>query len=157
MECVASNNEVREKISRTVATVNDLSYQERKDGLTQAEIDHFLDKILEIKESIVSKTESLNKLNDILDKLCQVNGMDEECLKLLNLLIGIGKQYYFTLHTYEDKLSVFSSTNTFIQEINDFKDSIDIFKENLDDLESIFFTLPSMPDFVEVTQKLSSL
>ena len=39
--------------------------------------------------------------------------------------------------------------------IKDFKNSIDELKEAYEDLESVFFFLPEMPDFKETTSKLS--
>ncbi|MCA1751477.1 MAG: hypothetical protein LC670_06730, partial [Flavobacteriales bacterium] len=41
------------------------------------------------------------------------------------------------------------------EEIKGFKNSIDELKESFEDLESVFFFLPEMPEFVETTKRLS--
>ena len=40
-------------------------------------------------------------------------------------------------------------------EIKDYKSSIEEFKESYSALESVFFFLPKMPEFVETTKQLS--
>jgi len=156
MECVASNNEAKENISHTVNTVSELSYSEKRDRLTkEAEIDRFLDHILDLKESIHKKTEGINNLNDLLYNIATFTGLDEDCLKLLNMLIAIGRDYHSTLDQQYSKLKELEEIAS--TEINDFGLSIDNLKENIDDLESIFFTLPKSPGFDDVTKELSLL
>jgi hypothetical protein len=158
MEFVASNNEAKQKISNTVNEVNELSYSEKRDSLTkQAEIDRFLDHILDLKESLRKKNQGINNLNDLLYKIASFTGLDEDCLKLLNMLVGIGRDYYSTLERQYLKLAELEEQNIAIEEINEFGLSIDNLKENIDDLESIFFTLPKLPGFTDVTDELSSL
>jgi hypothetical protein len=41
------------------------------------------------------------------------------------------------------------------QEIKDFKYAIDDLRESIEDLESVFFFLPEMPEFKETTKKLT--
>lgn len=41
------------------------------------------------------------------------------------------------------------------EEIKAFKNAIDELKESYEDLESVFFFLPKMPDFTDTTKKLS--
>jgi hypothetical protein len=148
----------KETISSTVETVSDVSYAEKKDGFnSDAEINKFLDHILELRTIIDKKTAVVNNINDLLDKIFSLNDLNEECLKLLNVLIGVGRDFYFTLEKQYQNIKGLAEQNIAFDEINTFKETIDYLIEMIDDIECVFLILPKDEAFLDVTKKLSML
>jgi hypothetical protein len=148
----------KETINSTVETVSDVSYAEKRDRFTSdAEINKFLDHVLELRTIIDKKTAVVNNINDLLDNLFSLHNLNEECLKLLNVLIGIGRDFHFTLEKQYRNIKVLAEQNIAVNEISGFKETIDYLKEMIDDLESVFLILPEDKAFLEVTKQLSML
>ncbi|WMN11379.1 hypothetical protein QYS49_38175 [Marivirga salinae] len=74
---------------------------------------------------------------------------------LLNDIISSAKDLRTSLIRQYISLNFLISNGIAKDEIKEFKNSIDELKESYEDLESVFFFLPEMPDFVETTKKLS--
>jgi len=154
MECLTS----KETINNTVETVSSVSYSEKKEALlTEAEINNFLDDYLELCHLLTKKTESVNNVNEILERLFNLNELNDDCLRLLNILVSVGRDFYYTLNKQYQNLIHLIDHKIAVAEINEFKEAIDYLQETIDDLESVFLILPKNTDFVEVTKKLSSL
>jgi hypothetical protein len=114
-----------------------------------------LDAILDFKNSLKEKTDKIYNVNERIKKITWFNDLDEESLMLLNDLISSAKDLRTSLIRQYISMNFFRKKGIAKEEIKDFKNSIDELKESYEDLESVFFFLPEMPDFVETTSKLS--
>jgi hypothetical protein len=74
---------------------------------------------------------------------------------LLNDLISSAKDLRTTFIRQYVLLTTFRKKGIAKEEIKNFKSAVDDLKEICDDLESVFFFLPKMPDFNETTKQLS--
>jgi archaellum component FlaC len=115
----------------------------------------FLDAILDMKKSIKDKTQRIYEVNENVEKLTWFNDLDEECLMLINDLISAAKDLRSSLIRQYISLDFLRKKGIAKEELKDFKNSIDELKETYQDLESVFFYLPEIPEFVETTKKLS--
>ena len=146
----------KEEISGTYESVREYSYQEKKSPLLkEGIINSFLDAILDFKSDLKKKTEIINEFNQHFEKVTWINAIDEECLRLLNDLISITKDLYSTLIRQYVMMDPLRQRGIAKNEIKDFKLAVDELRESFTDLESVFFFLPEMPDFVETTNELS--
>lgn len=75
------------------------------------------------------------------------NDISNETLLLLNDLISSIKDVHSTLIKQYVALNNIRSRGIAKEEISKFKNALDDLKESYQDLESIFFFLPEMPDF----------
>ena len=73
----------------------------------------------------------------------------------LNDLIASIKDAHSILIKQYVSLNYIRSKGIAKEEISKFKSSIDDLKESYQDLESVFFFLPEIPDFKETTKQLS--
>lgn len=152
MECSSHKT----KIQNTFSSVRDFSYAEKRNPLSEDEISNqFLDAVLDLKNSIKEKTKKIYELNENVEKLTWCNDLDEECLMLTNDLISAAKDLRTSLIRQYISLDYLRKKGIGKEEIKDFKNSIDELKETYEDLESVFFYLPELPDFVETTKQLS--
>jgi len=117
-------------------------------------VDTFLDTILEFKSKIQGKADKISYLTDSMEKLTWFTNPDEESLMLLNDLISAAKDVHSSLIRQYVSLGVFIKKGMAVDEIKIFKHAIDDLKESYEDLESVFFFLPGMPNFVETTDEL---
>ena len=153
MDIIAPKSE----INSTFSSVRAFSFNEKKSPLLDEQrTDALLDAILDLKKSLNEKTEKIYAVNENLEKITWFDNLDEESLMLLNDLISVTKDLFSSL------IRQFVTLNNSLrkkgiakQEIKDFKNSIDELKESYEDLESVFFFLPEMPEFVETTKQLS--
>ena len=74
---------------------------------------------------------------------------------LTNDLISAAKDLHSSLVRQYISLDFLRKKGVAKEEIKEFKTSIDELKETYQDLESVFFYLPEMPEFVETTKQLS--
>ncbi len=152
MECLSHKSE----IVNTFSNVRSFSYQEKKTPLMDEErVNSLLDAILDFKNSLKEKTNKIYNVNERIEKITWFNELDEESLMLLNDLISSAKDLRTSLIRQFISMNSFRRKGIAKEEIKDFKNSIDELKESYEDLESVFFFLPEMPDFVETTSKLS--
>jgi chromosome segregation ATPase len=152
MECVA-HSEIRE----TANTISDFSYNEKKylSVKFDTQVNKLLDTIYEFKAVLRKKTHTLNEINEKIEKITWYNDLDEECFKLLNNLIASAKDAHSSLVRQYISMNKPAFLKCASQEIRDFKTSIDELKESYQDLESVFFYLPQMDDFVDISKQLS--
>ena len=90
-----------------------------------------------------------------MNELTWLNDFDEECLLILNDLISAAKDLHSTMIRQYVKFAYVRKKGIATEEVKQFKDALDELKESFTDLESVFFFLPKMPEFVETTQELS--
>ncbi|QFZ55164.1 hypothetical protein FEZ18_10330 [Oceanihabitans sp. IOP_32] len=152
MECLSHNSE----IVNTFSNIRSFSYQEKKTPLIdEKRVNSILDAILDFKNSLKEKTNKIYNINEKIEKITWFNELDEESLMLLNDLISSAKDLRTSLIRQFISMNSLRRKGIAKEEIKDFKNSIDELKESYEDLESVFFFLPEMPDFVETTSKLS--
>lgn len=152
MECLSPKLEIAE----TFSNIRSFSFQEKKTPILDEEgINMLLDAILDFKSTLVQKTDRIYDLNDRIEKITWFNDLDEDGLMLLNDLISSAKDLRTSLIRQYISMELLRKKNIAKDEIKDFKNSIDELKESYEDLESVFFFLPEMPDFVETTAKLA--
>jgi DNA mismatch repair ATPase MutS len=146
----------RAEIQKTFTEVRNASYYEKKQPLMEDEkINQLLDSILEFKKSLIYKTGTIYDINERLGKITWYNNLDEECYMLLNDLISSARDLRGSLVRQYISINTLRNKGVAKEEIKDFKNAIDELKETYEDLESVFFFLPKMPDFLETTKKLS--
>jgi hypothetical protein len=152
MECLSHKSE----ISNTFSSVRNFSFEEKKVSIYDEErINAFLDAILEFKNTFQRKTEKIVEINDRIERLTWFNDLDEESLMLINDLISSIKDLHSTLIRQYVSLNLIRSKGLAKDEIKNFKNAVDDLKENYQDLESVYFFLPEIPDFKETTKLLS--
>lgn len=151
MECLTFKSE----ISDTFSKVRDFSFEEKKAFLNEEKINALLDTINDLKKLFSQKTKKINALNEKIEKLTWFDEVNDECLLLLNDLISSIKDAHSTLIKQYVSLNYIRSKAIAKEEISNFKNAIDDLKESYQDLESVFFFLPEMPDFKETTNQLS--
>lgn len=145
-----------EKISFTFNELRNISFQEKKQAsMSEEEINSFLDKIIEVKKVLAEKTEKIEMINASLEKITWYGDLEEESLMIVNEIISLCKDLHSSLVRYYVRLAFLRTKGIAKSEIKNFKSVIDDLKEIAEDLESVFFFLPRMPDFRETTQKLS--
>lgn len=143
-------------IQRTFTEVREASFKEKSHPLTEEQMTNsFMDAFLELKKLLKEKTSEVLLINEMMEKLTWVNDVDEESLMLLNDLISLAKDFRGSLIRQYISLDDLRKQGLAKDEIKEFKNGIDELKEAYEDLESVFFYLPKMPDFVETTRKLS--
>ena len=147
-----------EKINNAFNVVSDALFQEKREHLSKQQvIDSFLDRILDLKEKLTTKSKKIEKIVVMLEGITWYNNVDEEGLKLINEIISLSKDLHSTLIRFYVDLNYFIKENIAKEEIKNLKVAIDDLKEIIQDLESVFFYLPQMPQFVESTKQLSLL
>jgi len=101
------------------------------------------------------KTEKIIEINESIERVTWFNDLDDESLMLINDLISSIKDLHSTLIRQYVSLNLIRSKGIAKEEIKNFKNTIDDLKENYQDLESVYFFLPEIPDFKETTKLLS--
>lgn len=152
MECLSHKSEIQS----TFSSVRDFSYSEKKNLMSEEEINNeFLDAILDFKKVLKDKTKRIHEVNENIEKLTWFNDLDDECLMLTNDLISSAKDLHSSLIRLYVSLGLLRKKGIAKEEIKELKNSIDDLKETHQDLESVFFFLPEIPEFVETTKQLS--
>lgn len=149
--CLAFKSE----IYNTFSSVRSFSFEEKKAFLNEEKVNALLDAIIEIKKFFKNKTEKINSINEEIEKLTWFNEVNDECLILLNDLISSIKDAHSTLIKQYVSLNNIRTKRIAKEELSKFKSAIDDLKESYQDLESVFFFLPEIPDFEETTKQLS--
>ncbi|MGV8090325.1 MAG: hypothetical protein AB2L24_00485 [Mangrovibacterium sp.] len=152
MECLAYKSEIK----NTFSSVRAFSFTEKKSPLLdEKQINKFLDTLSDLKTFIISKTQKIDEINERMEKLTWFNDLDDECLMLINDLISSAKDLHSSLIRQYIKMNFLRKRGIARDEIKNFKNSVDELKESYSDLESVFFFLPKIPDFIETTKELS--
>ena len=110
-----------------------------------------LDAILDIKKSLIKRTEIIHSFNTSAEKLTWYNNLDNDDL------IAFIKDAYSSLMRNYKNLNVLKRTGIAKDEMKKFKNAIDELKETYQDLESVFFFLPAMPVFKDTTKQLNQM
>lgn len=148
--------EYKSEISETFSVVRSFSFKEKKSPLMDEDtMNTFLDAILSFKSKMADKAETISSITERMVKLTWFTNPDEESLMLLNDLISSAKDVHSSLIRQYVSLTPLRKKGIAREEIKGFKNSIDELKESYEDLESVFFFLPEMPEFVETTKQLS--
>lgn len=146
----------KSEIESTFSSVRDFSFQEKKSPLVDEEyVNKFLDTINEFKAKLKDKTDKIQDINHRMEELTWYDNVDDECLMLMNDLISAAKDLRSSLIRQYVSMGLLKKRGIGKAEIKDFKNAIDDLKETYEDLESVFFYLPEMPNFKETTKKLS--
>ena len=136
--------------------MRNFSFEEKKASLYDEEkVNALLDAILNFKDKFQKKTERINGINGKIEKLTWFNDANDKCLRLINDLISSIKDLHSSLIRQYVSLNYIRSKGIAKEEIRNFKSAIDDLKDSYQDLESVFFFLPEMPDFKETTKQLS--
>jgi hypothetical protein len=144
------------EIAETFSTVRRSSFNEKKSPLMdQKKINQLLDRILELRQMLDEKTNWILSINERLERITWYNDLDEECYMLLNDLISSLKDLHSSYIRQYVELNLIRQKGIAKDNIKDFKNAVDELKVNYQDLESVFFFLPEMDDFVETTRQLS--
>ncbi|OFX27420.1 MAG: hypothetical protein A2033_03155 [Bacteroidetes bacterium GWA2_31_9] len=144
------------EIENTFSRIRTISFEEKKSPLLYEEkVNAFLDVIIELKKILIEKTQIINNINERIEKLTWFNDLDEDCMMLINDLISSAKDLRSSLIRQYVSMNLIRKKAIAKDEIRDFKNAIDELKETYEDLESIFFYLPKIKEFVETTKQLS--
>ncbi len=146
---------LKSEITNTFSRVRNFSFEEKKGFLNEEKVNILLDAILEFKNLFIEKTVKINSINERIERLTWLNGVDEESLLLMNDLIASIKDAHSTLIKQYVSLNNIRSKGIAKDEISKFKNAIDDLKESYQDLESVFFFLPEISDFKDTTKQLS--
>jgi uncharacterized protein YkvS len=144
------------KIVDAYENVRSFSYSEKKSPfLDDKKINAFLDAIIDFKKTLKAKTEKLNELNERLQNLTWFDNLDDESMMKINDLIAASKDLHSSFIRQYASMSHFRNKGIAKDEIINLKNGVDDLKEIYTDLESVFFFLPSIPEFIETTKQLS--
>ena len=150
--------EISSSILNAVTDMRTFSFEEKKHAYyTENHTDLLLDAILDIKKSLINRTEILHLFNASAEKLTWYNNLDNDDLLIVNDLVAFIKDAYSSLMRNYKSLNVLRRKGIAKNEIKNFKNAIDELKETYQDLESVFFFLPAMPVFKDTTKQLNKL
>lgn len=144
-------------IDYVVKEVDEISYKAKvKPAITEEVINKFLDQILLLKELLRNQTKELSKLNDQVEKVTWVGEpIGEENLKKINNVIAKMKDLYSSLNRQILSLKPIKKKGIATKAINEFRAEVDGIRESYEDLESVFFFLPALPEFKEAQRIIS--
>ncbi len=145
-----------EQIDQTLTQLIETSFREKKAGFSsEKSLNQFLDSILDLKATLKNKSDSINAINRQLEALTWLDGLDEQSLTKVNEIISLGKDLRTSLLRFVAGFDPLAEKEVAQAEIATLKEAINDLKEDIQDLESRFFFLPQMPDFMEATRQLS--
>jgi len=145
-------------ILETFSEVRRFSFQEKNSpSIDKEKLNTFLDSIIDLKLELKNKTLKIQKLVEDIEKITWYDHINKESLILINDIISSTKDLQTTLLRQYLALKHLTKNDIGKEEIQGFKYSIDELKESYEDLESVFFHLPELPDIKETTSKLSLL
>ena len=143
-------------ISETFETVRKFSFEEKKEAAyDESKVNEFLDKVLEFKISMATKTDKINSLIETLEQITWLNNLENDSLILINDLISAIRDLRYSLLRQYISLTFIRSKGIAKEEFKKFKLAIDDLKEVANDLESVYFFLPNNSEFKEITKELS--
>lgn len=146
------------ELKKAFTDIRILSFEAKKEALFNEEkINAFLDAINDFKSLIKNKTETLSEINKSLEQLTWLNDLNEEELMVVNDIIVLGNDFYSTLMKQYSSLRNSALNETSEEGLKNFKIEIDNLKESCEDLDSVFFYLPSFSEFNETEINLRNL
>lgn len=151
-----STTVTKSALLHTFGEARQLSFQEKKAQLLNEDaMNSFLDAVLDLKAHLAEKTTSVENIVEKTERVTWLNNVDEASLMVINDLIAALKDLRSSLIRQYIVLDAIRKKGVAKDEIKAFKNVIDDVKESYEDLESVFFYLPSQPKFVETTKKLT--
>ncbi len=152
MIAAASIAHVKEKVS-------EVSFEAKKESLvTEEQINHFLDSIIALRAHLKKRTEKLNEIVDLIDQVTWIDGpLSDDNLRDIHDIISKLQDYFSSLSKLLHRLKKIENNNIAGKEINSFRLAIQDVREAYQDLESIYFHLPHMDDFIEAEKMISLL
>ena len=143
-------------ISETFETVRKFSFEEKKEAAyDESKVNEFLDKVLEFKISMATKTDKINSLIETLEQITWLNNLENDSLILINDLISAIRDLRYSLLRQYISLTFIRSKGIAKEEFKKFKLAFDDLNEVANDLESVYFFLPNNSEFKEITKELS--
>lgn len=145
-------------MKQTDTFVRTFSFEEKKETLSENDRHNLLlDAILELKEILCVRTEKINQLVDTLEKLTWLSGWNDDYLRLLNDVIASARDLHSVLLRKYLGVKELKKKNIAKKEIKEMKSAIDNLRDACQDLESTFFFLPAIPEYLATTKELSIL
>jgi|SRR5690554_4261156 len=145
-------------LKKIFKAIRSLSFEAIKEvQYNDEKINLFLDEINDFNSLIINKTDTLSEINKSLEQLTWLNDLDEEDLMVLNDIIALGNDFYSTLSKLYSSLRNSAINETSEEGLKNFKIEIDNLKESCEDLDSVFFYLPSFSEFNETEINLRNL
>lgn len=143
-------------INETFQYIRDTSFNEKRQTISaEEETNKFLDRILDLQKILNEKSLKIEDINQRLEALTWLNDIDENCLMSLNDLIASARDLHSILIRQYVNLNYIRSKGIVKDSAKRFKAAIDDLKDIVADIESVFFFLPKIPDFIETTRQLS--
>ncbi len=145
-----------DQINETIDDVRDVSFREKRDGLNaEQQINKFLDHLLDLQKLLNEKSARIEGIIQHMESLTWLNNLSEKELQAINDLIASARDLYFVLIRQYITLDVVVGKDVTKSVMKRLKSAIDDLKEITSDLESVYFFLPRIPDFLETTKELS--
>lgn len=144
------------QILETFQNVRNLSFEEKKEPiLDEKKINNLLDKILDFKQNLTTKTAKIEDVIERIEKITWFNNLDQDSLILINDLVSSIRSLQSSLQRQYLSFNFFRTKGIAKDEIKNFKATIDDLKDIANDLDSRFFFLPNNVEFEEITKELS--
>ena len=147
---------LNQEIKKTFDQVKALGFKQKQQLLSEQEIvDRFLDAIPKFKKELIYRTNIMEDIADKVDLISRMGKPSQAALKELNGLISVLRDWHSVMVRDYVSLNSIRKHNIAKGEIKAYKAAIDGLKEGYEDLESIYFFLPSIPEFKETTRDIS--
>jgi hypothetical protein len=151
MECLT----VKSKIQETFNEVTELANQKNVKALKQDAFDKFLDKVIVFTTSLENQTKSIIDINSKLEKLSWVDNVDDECLELIKGLLDKSNAVHKKLIRTYVRMSWVITKDIATKAMRNYKIALDDLKEHNQDLEDLYFNLPTDTAFAKRIEMLS--
>jgi len=153
-----SRTTLNREIKNTSNEVREFSFKQKKELLSKQEIiDQFLDAIPVLKKVLADRTKTLEDIVDKIDYLTTLGKPSESALLKINDLISLLRDWHSVVIREYVSLNSIRKLKIAKEEIKSYKSAIDDLKEVYEDMESIYFFLPGMPEFEETTKEISMI
>jgi len=153
MECLTAKS----KLQETYFEVTELSKPKNTKAMKQELINSFLDKVLEFQKHIQEKTDRINFINSKFKEFTWLDNLDEECIGILKNIISLSDGLHHKMIRYYVSLNWALKKGIANESMKNFKIALDDLKEYNQDLEDLFFNLPSDKEFTDKVNELSHI
>lgn len=151
MECLTA----KLKIQKTFKEVTELANQKNVKALREEAVNNFLDQISVFKDALHEKTKTITHINSKLQILSWVEDLDEECLDLIKGLLQKSNTVHKKLIRSYVEMSWVITKGIAIDAMRKYKIALDDLKEHNQDLEDLYFNIPSDTEFADKIKMLS--
>src|ERR1017187_421833 len=147
---------LKERLIQISKTVDEVSKLNRNEELSEEEITNsFLDGILDFKKRVVRSTNCINKVVELTEGVTWSTTDDPEILEELKEIIEKMAELHSTGIRIYVKFNRKKQKGIAVEEITNFKHSLDDLKEAKDDLLATFFIFPNDKEFQSITSELN--